>query len=252
MAASYSSNNNDSTHLEQTISSQQRLRSQLAPLPAAKKEVKMLAETFEGYFGIDSLATESNFKQRANQYGIIHLAMHGRLNEKFPTLSSLIFTEDTSANENNLLQAYEISRLELNADLVVLSACQTGYGKFEKGNGVASLARAFTYAGVPSLVVTLWQIDDYATSVIMKDFYLELSKGKTKANSLRLAKRNFLQKAHGILAHPVYWSSFILIGDSKPIQVAAKRAHLDWNSTVLLTFMAIGIMAYAFRIKFVN
>ncbi|MCH2044000.1 MAG: CHAT domain-containing protein, partial [Saprospiraceae bacterium] len=126
------------------------LKGYLAPLPAARTEVETLAKNFNGLFALDSLATEQIFKQESKNYGIIHLAMHGLSNKSTPMLSGLAFTQSQDSSQNDFLQAYEISRLDLNASLVVLSACKTGYGKFEVGNGIASLARAFMYAEVPA------------------------------------------------------------------------------------------------------
>ncbi len=161
-----------------------RTRNSIIPIPSARKEVEMIAKAFDGYFAYDAQANEHTFKEIASAYSIIHLAMHGLLNQTHPVLSSLAFTEDGDTTENNLLQAYEITKLNLNAELVVLSACETGYGKFEKGNGVASLARAFMYAGVPSLVVSLWQVNDDATGSLMHYFYKNLKEGFTKDEAL--------------------------------------------------------------------
>jgi CHAT domain-containing protein len=104
------------------------------------------------------------FKEKAANFGVIHLAMHGLLNSREQVLSNLAFTEISDSIESNLLCAYEVAKMELNADLVILSACETGFGKFERGNGIASLARSFMYAGVPAMIVSLWQVNDYATS----------------------------------------------------------------------------------------
>ncbi len=230
----------DSSHTTTQLPAHRRLRDQLGGLPAAKMEVEMLAQEFNGFFGFDSLATEQNFKNRAHKYGVIHLAMHGVLNKNKPTLSGLVFTEDQGHTEDNILQAYEISKLQLNAKLVVLSACQTGFGKFEQGNGVASLARAFMYAGVPSLIVTLWQVDDMATAKIMKEFYLNLSRQLPKAEALRQAKLHYIKNTNNRLAHPAYWSSYIHIGANEPILIERKTLSIHWliaGSIVILVFV---------------
>jgi CHAT domain-containing protein len=154
---------------------QANLRTHLKPLPAAKEEITALSDLFQGEFLSGNATTESYFKANANKYSILHLAMHGILNNSLPILSSLAFTENLDTVEDNYLQAYEISHLHLNADLVVLSACETGYGQFKQGEGVMSLARSFMYAGVPSLVVSLWQVNDHSTAIIMQYFYNYLS-----------------------------------------------------------------------------
>jgi CHAT domain-containing protein len=200
------------------------MRDALSPLPAARAEVEALSREFNGYFAFDSLASERVLYEKAADYAIIHLAMHGLLDEKRPILSSLALTEDGDSLYDNFWQAHEISKMELNADLVVLSACETGYGRFETGNGIASLARAFMYAGVPSLVVSLWQVNDQSTSIIMQNFYKHLASGETKSAALRQAKLDYISISDDIAAHPAFWSPFILIGDEAPVKIQRKGA----------------------------
>jgi CHAT domain-containing protein/Flp pilus assembly protein TadD len=218
----------DSALLELRLPYFFKLRSTLQELPAAQEEIKALSNNFEGTFLWNDATNEHFFKQNAADYAVIHLAMHGILDPNRPMLSSLVFTEDKDTLEDNFLQAYEISRLKLNADLVVLSACETGYGKFEQGEGVISLARSFMYAGVPSLVVSLWQVNDGSTAVIMKNFYENLAAGMNKAEALRQAKLSYLENTEGISAHPAFWSPFIQLGDSKPIYLATKGTWSYW------------------------
>ncbi len=156
--------------------------------------------------------------------------MHGLLNENRPMLSSLAFTEDGDSLNDNFLQAHEISKMELNADLVVLSACETGYGRFETGNGIASLARAFMYAGVPSLVVSLWQVNDASTAIIMQNFYKHLASGMTKSAALRQAKLDYIEMVDNpIAAHSAFWSPFILIGDEAPVELQSKGGGIGYG-----------------------
>lgn len=213
----------DSAQQYLRIPADSRKRSTLIPLDAARNEVEYLSEQYGGTFLFDSLASEQNFKTQASQFGILHLAMHGLLDTREPVLSSLAFTENGDSVENNFLHAYEITQLELNADLVVLSACETGYGRFERGNGIASLARAFMYAGTPSLVVSLWKVNDGSTKVLMRFFYKNLAKGMSKDQALRQAKLSYLVKAKDRAAHPAFWSPFITMGSTKPIQLQQKE-----------------------------
>ncbi|MCP4440090.1 MAG: CHAT domain-containing protein [Aureispira sp.] len=223
------------------------LRQQLQPLPAAQKEVEELEKLFEGAFKFGDDANEAFFKQEASQYGIIHLAMHGLLHGSLPILSSLAFTENNDSIEDNFLQAYEISRMQLNADLVVLSACETGYGKFEQGEGIVSLARSFMYAGVPALIVSLWSVNDDATSRIMQAFYKNLSAGVSKPEALRQAKLDYIQKGKGIAGHPAFWSPFIQLGDESPVQLQMKAdpiwfwLKLGTGLLVLVIVLLVGI-----------
>jgi len=195
------------------------LREHLHALPAVSKEIEELEANFVGTFLTDSMATEAQFKAHAANHGILHLAMHGVLDVSHPIASCLAMTENGDTLEDNLLHAYEISQMDLNASMVVLSACETGYGKFEQGEGVMSLARSFMYAGVPSLLVSLWQVNDASTSVIIKEFYKNLSKGQSKEVALTNAKLYYLEHAKGIAAHPAFWAPFVHIGDTVPIAV---------------------------------
>lgn len=228
----------------------QEQRNLLGALPAAEDEAKGLSENFAGDVAIGLDANERFFKERAADYGIIHLAMHGVLNRKSPILSSLVFTENNDSTENNFLQAYEISKLNLNANLVVLSACETGYGKFERGNGIASLARSFMYAGVPALVVSLWQVNDQSTAMVMRYFYENLSEGKSKAVALRAAKQRYISEVQGIHAHPAFWSSFIQLGNSEAIEWNKKSTPTKFwwiLAGVLLVFGLLGLSKWRKR-----
>jgi len=229
-----------------------KLRDALQDLPAARKEVTELSKLFAGRFLLNNDASELAFKSEAENYAIIHLAMHGLLNTQYPILSSLAFTENGDSTEDNFLQAYEISQLKLNAELVVLSACETGYGKFQKGEGVLSLARSFMYAGVPSLVVSLWQVNDASTSQIMQLFYKNLSKGMDKAEALQRAKMQYICSnqtpiAATTTAHPAYWAPFIQIGDSRPIKVHQK---MQYSGLLWLSLASSGGLLLLFALLF--
>lgn len=222
------------------------IRGALEDLPAAAKEVKALSRIFKGQFltGLD--ASEANFKQLAPEYSVIHLAMHGVSNPTAPILSSLAFSEDYQAVEDNFLQAYEVAQLSLKAKLVVLSACETGYGKFQQGEGVISLARSFMYAGVPSLVVSLWQVNDQATAIIMRSFYQNLAQGMSKSMALRTAKLSYLDLFEGMAVHPALWSAFIQVGDSTAIELEIKERGFWWfiGGGLVLILLIIGYLKY--------
>jgi CHAT domain-containing protein len=237
-AATYS--DQDSSLLKLRLPKEFETRARLQPLDAAQAEVKVLSDNFNGNFLFGNNASESSFKNQAAQYGVIHLAMHGVLDSRNPMLSSLVFTENRDSSENNFLQAYEISRLNLNADLVVLSACETGYGEFKQGEGIISLARSFMYGGASSLVVSLWQVNDMSTAIIMKSFYQNLTDGMNKDEALRQAKLQYIKSAKGITAHPVFWSPFIQLGDTKAIQFSRKGNLWVWSIGGLLVLLLTG------------
>lgn len=140
-------------------------------LSQTSKEVESITIILNGLAKIGSTANEKSFKSVASNYGILHLAMHAYTDEENPMLSGLIFSKNED-EEDDILHAYELYGMKLNAQLAVLSACNTGSGKFEKGEGVMSLARGFRQAGVPNIVMSLWQVDDESTRTIMESFIL--------------------------------------------------------------------------------
>ena len=187
---------------------------ELSALPHSKREVHRVARCFpdeEVDVLLESQAKEEGIKSRPlEEYRIIHFACHGFLDEKTPMRSALVLTLDDDSEEDGFLQAREISNLRLDADLVVLSACQTGKGRLENSEGVLGLTRTFFYAGARSTISSLWKINDKSTAEIMPEFYRCLSAGQNKARSLRLAKLNMLKSR---FSHPFYWAAFVLNGD---------------------------------------
>jgi CHAT domain-containing protein len=188
--------------------------SPLNPLIASRDEV-LAAATITGEKSVvllDEEATESAFKaQPLEKYGVLHLAVHGISNAKMPDRAALVLLSDPSSNEDGLLQAREISGLNLNAKMVVLSACDTAVGRLQGQEGVANLARAFLFAGAKTVVATLWSVDDEFSVTLMKRFYRNLAAGQDKAAALRNAKRAILTE-FGEKAVPYYWAGFSLIG----------------------------------------
>lgn len=224
------------------------LRQTLKKLPEVNREVDRLKNNFQGLFLYDKLAAEKAVKQKALDYAVLHFATHGILDKNRPLFSALALTEDSDRIENNFLHAYEISKMELNADLVVLSACETGYGRFENGNGIASLARAFSYAGASSLIASLWQVNDYTTPIIMNFLYHQLSKGISKDEALRMAKIKYIEESTGFASHPAFWSSFIIIGNTSPIQLQKKGHTMAWGIGIgILALLGIGGFIFVVR-----
>ncbi|MBL4650984.1 MAG: CHAT domain-containing protein, partial [Aureispira sp.] len=235
----------DSSLLDLRLPNIFNLRTSLKPLPEAQREIATLSEVFEGLFLTNDSTNEAFFKEHAHKYAVIHLAMHGILHPRVPMLSSLAFTENKDSLEDNFLQAHEIAHLNLNADLVVLSACETGYGKFEQGEGVISLARSFMYAGTPSLVVSLWQVNDQSTAHIMSYFYQNIADGLPKDVALRQAKLEYLKIAKDIAAHPAFWSAFIQLGDASSIIISRKKVYSPWTIGLgVLTVLALGFLGF--------
>ncbi|RLD54066.1 MAG: hypothetical protein DRI97_12215, partial [Bacteroidetes bacterium] len=188
----------------------------LVPLRFISTEIQNISEIidcdrFEGYE-----ATEQVFKEEAPKYDILHLAMHTLINNENPLYSQLVFTlnNDTLEENDGLLNAYEIFNMQLSARMAVLSACNTGYGKLQKGEGIMSMARGFIFAGVPSIIMTLWAVEDQSGSILMSKFYQNLEEGLRIDEALQEAKLQYLQEADQLSAHPYLWSGYVSIGST--------------------------------------
>lgn len=182
----------------------------LAPLENAAVEVKSIGSLTKGHTFIGATATEAAFKNEATKYGVLHIATHGILNHKYPLYSSMVLLGDDK--EDGLLHTYELYNMHLKAELVALSACNTGVGTIQKGEGAMSIARGFAYAGCPNIAMTLWPVSDQATQVLMENFYTFLMQGMPKAEALQKAKLNFLDEGEGLICVPFFWSGLILVG----------------------------------------
>lgn len=191
----------------------------LNPLPGAYEEVSYVTGILKGRKLIDSMATEKAFKKFAPDYGILHLAMHTLIDNRDPMFSKLVFTPWMIGPDEGLLNTYELYNMQLHARMVVLSACRSGDGILQKGEGIMSLARGFLYAGCPSLVMTLWNVEDRSGLEIMRHFYHQIKKGKGKNDALRKAKIKYLATAPPYKTHPYYWAGYLQIGETEAIFV---------------------------------
>lgn len=189
----------------------------LLPIPGVENEIREIRKVLSGSAFTGKDATEHAFKQRASKYNILHFAMHTLINNEKPMLSKLVFYQDGDSIEDGMLNTYELFGMELNANLAVLSACNTGSGKLMKGEGVMNLARGFIYAGVPGIVMTMWSVEDQASAQIVNSFYRYLNKGLPKDEALRQAKLDMLAEGDLLRSHPYYWAAYVTIGDYHPI-----------------------------------
>ncbi len=190
-----------------------------APLPASRKEVEEIASLYApksvAFLGSD--ATEERAKSIGKEVPIIHFATHAVINERFPLDSALVFTipeHPKEGQDNGLLQAWEIfESMRIDADLVTLSACDSGLGKEMGGEGLIGLTRAFQYAGARSVLASLWRVEDKATAELMRRFYTYLKSGMTKDEALRHAQIDLIHSKD--YSNPRDWAAFQLNGDWK-------------------------------------
>ena len=180
-----------------------------APLPSTGDEVMKISGQFTGSKSLlKEAATETAFKNEAGQYEVLHLASHGIMDFVTPLFSYILLAP--SGDDDGLLFLKEIMEIRLNATLVTLSACQTGLGYITEGDELASLSRAFIYAGSSAVISSLWSVADYPTSVLMDNFY-RFSKDSPAGISLARAQRMLKEE----YPSPFYWAPFIINGDGE-------------------------------------
>lgn len=192
-------------------------------LPGTEQEVRAIIDLFKskgseavGYFHRE--ASEERFKSpEMKDYSIIHVATHSLKQKDNPKLSGLIFTQSVPVSpapvrpEDGILYSGETYNLDLNAELIVLSSCESGIGKLVKGEGMIALNRGFLYSGVRNTIFSLWKVEDNTTSRLMIELYRNILEGKNFSAALREAKLQLIRDP--FTAFPKYWSSFILVGE---------------------------------------
>jgi len=184
-------------------------------------------------------ASESGLKKLPlSDFKIIHFAAHALIDDQRPARSAIVLSLDPSSQDDGFLLTRDIYNLRLNADLVSLSACQTGKGQFFRGEGIESLSRAFFYAGASSVLMSLWSVNDQATYQLMERFYAHLCSSKTLMDALKIAKIEMMDSK--VFAHPFYWAGFVIIGDAA--KVVFPRNRLLWISAILALGLGITLV----------
>lgn len=217
----------------------------LIPQPFTLALVKKVKSLFGGSLYVEDQSTVSRFKESAGSNRIIHIGTHAESNNLSPAFSKLIFSKESKGEsfpEDNSLYAFDIYNIDLRAKLAVLTACETGKNTFDPGEGMVSLAHAFNYAGSESLLIGLWKIDEKASSIIVEEFYQNLSNGLDKAEALQKAKLHYLTIAKGRELSPDFWAGLILMGDPGPM--VFERTVKWWVYLVVLAAIAILLIAW--------
>jgi CHAT domain-containing protein len=190
--------------------------SRLEDLPGSRDEVLSIAQLagHDPTLLLGQAATESAFKSLPlSEFRVIHLAVHAASDPQYPDRAALVLGFAPKTADDGLLQVREIMRLPLNADLVTLSACETGIGTPEGEAGVVSLEQAFLIGGARTVVASLWNVEDHSTTALMKGFYTHLAHSEDRALALAEAKRDILA-SYGDVA-PYYWAAFVMVGESR-------------------------------------
>ena len=188
----------------------------LQPLPQAEREVRALKALYPGSASriyVGSAASETAVKSEISNYRILHFATHAEFNNENPLYAHIVLAQTAGSNDDGLLEAWEIMRMQLHADIAVLSACDTARGRVASGEGLIGFSWALFVAGCPSSVVSLWKVSSTSTEKLMVDFHRHLLSERSafqRAEALRKAKLDMLKNRHW--AHPFFWSPFVLVG----------------------------------------
>lgn len=213
----------------------------LGQIPFAQEEVENIKKVIKATTFSGQNATEGRFKAlvSSESYNILHFATHAVVDNESPNFTRLLFANEKDSVNDGKLHAYELYNMKIDANLVTLSACNTGIGAFYKGEGTMSLARAFAYAGCPSVVMSLWPAQDKSTADLMQKFYKNIQAGEQKDEALRNAKLEYLLNADKFSSNPYYWAGFVVLGNNQPIV----HSFNLWGLVVtLLVFLSLAFL----------
>ncbi|MDF1697623.1 MAG: CHAT domain-containing protein [Saprospiraceae bacterium] len=233
------------TLIAQNFNVDDRYRNDLGYLPETENEVLNIHAMIGGDLFLHHEANESNFKAIAPGKALLHLATHGFVDNSNPDFSKLHFSNKNDSINDGLLHAHEIVQMDLSADLVTLSACNTGTGKIQNGEGISSLGRAFAYANCPNQLISLWPANDNSTTQLMTLYYKNVNNGMGKSQALTQAKRTYLSTAPEVYKHPYYWAGFIYYGQDTPLKLGPSFPFWAYG----LVFISIGVFTFLYRKK---
>ena len=217
---------------EQSVKDSGRLDQQymtLLPQPFTKSLVKKLQGKLGGDVFLNNVSTPTSFKQNAGSNSIVHIGTHAEFNNEKPELSRLIFSKNTeSIGDDNSLFLYDIYNCNINTDLAILTACESGKPGYEDGEGMVSLAHAFNYAGSKSILTSLWEADEQSASFITEKFIENLLEKMPAGEALQQAKLAYLQQADGRMKAPIYWAGIVLMGDAGEVTLSPNNKYEKW------------------------
>lgn len=221
------------------------LNSELQKLEASEWEVQQLGELMNGTVFLKEKATKENFIKNGGKGHILHLATHACLSEADPMFNTIHFV-------NNYLYTYELFNIRLDVDLAILSACNTGSGQLSPGEGIMSLSRGFLYSGCPSIVTSLWSVNDRAAAEIILNFHANLLEGQSKNDALRSAKLQYLDSEPNRFLAPYFWATFVHIGNPKPVEFNSYFSFWVWGIGISLCLILLSILAIKRKAKFTD
>lgn len=204
----------------------------------SKDEMQSIKKKIKGDFFENNKATFDNFKNKANQYPILHLSTHADAGDTETPAKIKFFDQE--------ILYPELYQLHINPDLVVLSACETGIGKLYKSEGAMSIARGFQFAGAQNLLFSLWKVNDFTTSVFMENFYQNIKKNLPFFEANRQAKLDYLNDTNipNAKKTPYYWSAFVYYGT-----LEKNEAPLNYWYAILGIVLGIALIWFLIRIR---
>jgi len=221
----------------------------LEEIEGTAKELDVLSGIFDtGKFLVGEDATEVNFKAMAPDFDILHLAMHGQGDVEKDFAASLYFRKKYDSLEDGVLHAYELHGLKLKARLAVLTSCEAGLGKDFKGEGMLSMASAFSHSGCENILMSLWKVNDQTSIGLMDDFYKFLIQGETIDHALRNAKLKYIETADEITADPISWAPMVAYGDLGQI-FPRQNSKTTWSIVGIATLLLAALLVYFGRRK---
>lgn len=209
------------------------VESELYSLKCSEQEVRNIESIQGGLALFGAAASKAQFTELAPQSKIVHLATHACADEDNWENNRIYFTDDYVSN-------LDLQTMNLRNELVVLSACNTGTGAFAEGEGILNLAKGFLQAGVRAVLMSLWSVDDCATSDIMVAFHKNLKNKQDKSTALRNAKLQYMNEADKAHRHPYYWAAFVVFGNTS----AVTNKNLYWRYLILAGGILLGLLGY--------
>ncbi len=223
-----------------------RIKDQLQELKGAAGEAALIRKISHGRLFDGTQANEASFKKKAGHFRILHIAAHSFLDDQNPLLSYLVMSAPDDTVDDSKLHAFEIMQLKINAQLVVLSGCNTGYGVLRKNEGLISLTRSFLYTGVRTVAYTLWPVADASGAKITGSLYKKLRQRYRLDDALRDSKLEFLENADPVTAHPFYWAGYVVAGKADRL-VIRKHARLIISLASIITLLMVFLFLKKFR-----
>lgn len=211
---------------------------QLLPQPNTNNLARRISRLLGGDIFLDTNSTQTSFRNNARGHKIIHIATHAQYNNIRPEQSGLVFAKNTSGDDN-FVSLYDLYSCNMESNLTLLTACESGRPGYQDGEGMVSLAHAFNYAGSESILTSLWEIDEQSCNRITELFVNNIREGMPTDEALRKAKITYLEIFDGRILGPSYWAGLVLMG--QPSTIHFKR---DYNYAGLITasVMLIGFV----------